>query len=349
MKHAMERYERGDVRVIPIILRSCAWEEAPFGMIQALPTDAKPVVGPGWHNKDEAFTNVARGVRQVIEELSPFLQQKDTQDSLSGIGSQVPSAGVPSPDPPVAASHGVIPLQASTFPAPTVPPQTAIPPQRSTTLSTSRLPKPKYLRLLAVVAVLILLILIVLGEAYVSHWQWSGDASRKQSISTSSGQGATVTVQTIVTPVNRPGVAGAGSQFVAVGDNSTILTSSDGKIWANQTSSTTPSLHLHRVAWSGSQFVVTALRGTILTSPNGSAWVHQNSGTSRNLLSIVWGDSQFVVVGDGGTILTSSNGITWVPQYSGTSQQLWNVVWGDSQFVVVGDGGTILTSSNGIT
>ena len=37
---AMERYERGETRVIPIVLRPCAWEEAPFGSIQALPTKA---------------------------------------------------------------------------------------------------------------------------------------------------------------------------------------------------------------------------------------------------------------------------------------------------------------------
>jgi hypothetical protein len=38
MKRAMERHERGDARVIPVILRRVYWDGAPFGKLQALPT-----------------------------------------------------------------------------------------------------------------------------------------------------------------------------------------------------------------------------------------------------------------------------------------------------------------------
>jgi len=55
MKDAMERYERGEVCVIPIILRYCAWEKAPFGKIQVLPTDTKPVISAGWYNHNNGF------------------------------------------------------------------------------------------------------------------------------------------------------------------------------------------------------------------------------------------------------------------------------------------------------
>src|SRR6266702_2131337 len=34
MKRAMERHESGEVRVIPIILRSIHWKDAPFGKLQ---------------------------------------------------------------------------------------------------------------------------------------------------------------------------------------------------------------------------------------------------------------------------------------------------------------------------
>src|SRR5437660_81371 len=43
MKLAMERHERREARVIPIILRPIYWQGAPFGKLQALPTDAEPV------------------------------------------------------------------------------------------------------------------------------------------------------------------------------------------------------------------------------------------------------------------------------------------------------------------
>jgi tetratricopeptide (TPR) repeat protein len=70
MKHAMERYERGEALVIPIILRPIYWQDAPFGKLQALPTDAKPVTSAKWHNLDEAFFDVAEGIRKAINGLS---------------------------------------------------------------------------------------------------------------------------------------------------------------------------------------------------------------------------------------------------------------------------------------
>ena len=64
----MERHEFGEALVIPIILRAADWNAAPFGKLQALPKDAKPVTS--WDNQDEAFTDVARGIRAAVEELT---------------------------------------------------------------------------------------------------------------------------------------------------------------------------------------------------------------------------------------------------------------------------------------
>jgi hypothetical protein len=67
MKRALERHDASDARVIPVILRSVEWQGAPFAKLQALPRDGKPVTS--WSNKDEAFTDVARGIRKAVEEL----------------------------------------------------------------------------------------------------------------------------------------------------------------------------------------------------------------------------------------------------------------------------------------
>ena len=64
----MERHEAGEARVIPIILRPVDWEAAPFGRLLALPTDGKPVTE--WDNQDAAFTDIAKGLRKVVEELN---------------------------------------------------------------------------------------------------------------------------------------------------------------------------------------------------------------------------------------------------------------------------------------
>ncbi|MEM9482295.1 MAG: TIR domain-containing protein [Cyanobacteria bacterium P01_F01_bin.116] len=68
MKRAMERHEAREAYVVPIILRPVDWSGAPFGKLQALPKNAKPVTS--WANLDEAFENVAKGIRRLVERLS---------------------------------------------------------------------------------------------------------------------------------------------------------------------------------------------------------------------------------------------------------------------------------------
>ena len=64
MTRALERHDQGEARVIPVILRPVDWKGAPFGKLQSLPTDGKPVTS--WNDRDEAFTDVARGIRNAI-------------------------------------------------------------------------------------------------------------------------------------------------------------------------------------------------------------------------------------------------------------------------------------------
>jgi tetratricopeptide (TPR) repeat protein len=68
VKRAMERHEAHEARVIPVILRPCDWHSAPFGKVQALPKDAKPVTR--WADRDEAFLDIARGIRFAAEEMT---------------------------------------------------------------------------------------------------------------------------------------------------------------------------------------------------------------------------------------------------------------------------------------
>src|SRR6266480_1309294 len=66
LQRALERQAHNEARVIPIILRPVDWKGAPFEKLQALPTDAKPLTT--WRNRDQAFLEVTRGLRKVIEE-----------------------------------------------------------------------------------------------------------------------------------------------------------------------------------------------------------------------------------------------------------------------------------------
>jgi tetratricopeptide (TPR) repeat protein len=69
MERALERHERGEARVIPVILRPVDWESSPFGKLQALPKDGKPVVE--WRPRDRAFKDIAQGIRKIIKEFKP--------------------------------------------------------------------------------------------------------------------------------------------------------------------------------------------------------------------------------------------------------------------------------------
>ena len=66
MKRAIERHQRGEARVVPIIMRSVYWQGI-LGHLQALPTDAKPV--RSWADVDEALYNVTEGIRTVVEQI----------------------------------------------------------------------------------------------------------------------------------------------------------------------------------------------------------------------------------------------------------------------------------------
>jgi hypothetical protein len=67
MQRALERHRAGAVHVIPIILRPCDWKAMPLHALQALPEDGKPI--SKWRNRDDAFQDVVKGIRQVIDAL----------------------------------------------------------------------------------------------------------------------------------------------------------------------------------------------------------------------------------------------------------------------------------------
>ncbi|MGA7238646.1 MAG: TIR domain-containing protein [Bryobacteraceae bacterium] len=67
MKEALARHRLGRAVVIPIIVRPTDWHLSPVGHLQALPKDGRAVIG--WSNKDEAWANVADGVRRAIDNL----------------------------------------------------------------------------------------------------------------------------------------------------------------------------------------------------------------------------------------------------------------------------------------
>lgn len=80
MTRALEREAAGEAVVIPIILRACDWQHAPFGRLRATPRDGKPVTQ--WPDRDQAFLQIVQDIRQAVSQISPTSQAQATRSSV---------------------------------------------------------------------------------------------------------------------------------------------------------------------------------------------------------------------------------------------------------------------------
>ncbi len=147
----------------------------------------------------------------------------------------------------------------------------------------------------------------------------------------------------------------AGGRFVAAGDGSTVLTSSDGITW---TAATTPAGNnfYRALAHSGSRYVVVGPgpgptdRGAAAFSDDAVTWTAATLPANKGTMTgVAYGAGVFVAVGETGRIYTSADGTTWTDTVSPVTNTLVSVEYANNQFVVVGAAGRILTSSDGIT
>jgi internalin A len=67
MKRALERHEKKETRVVPVIVRDVNWKKAPFAGLHALPEGGLPITK--WADRDSAWRNVSEGIERVAEEI----------------------------------------------------------------------------------------------------------------------------------------------------------------------------------------------------------------------------------------------------------------------------------------
>jgi tetratricopeptide (TPR) repeat protein len=72
MRRALERHERQEAHVIPILLRPVLFTDAPFAKLQMLPTNGKPVIQ--WRDRDSAFVDIAYAIERVAQKYLPSEQ-----------------------------------------------------------------------------------------------------------------------------------------------------------------------------------------------------------------------------------------------------------------------------------
>jgi uncharacterized membrane protein len=104
MGRAIERHNESSACVIPVLLRSTFWDNAPFATLQMVPTNAKYVTS--WPDRDEAFHDITRHVNRVISEL----QKESRLNAVQPLGNTLSSLAIASEEKSWAVLSYLLPL-----------------------------------------------------------------------------------------------------------------------------------------------------------------------------------------------------------------------------------------------
>lgn len=157
-----------------------------------------------------------------------------------------------------------------------------------------------------------------------------------------------VTTLPITQSTNLSAVIHDGARFVALGDDGSVITSTDSTTWVAATA-ITPTSALNALAINAGTYVAVGDSGEIYTNTSSGvteAWTTQTSGTANNLYGVAFVNDRFIAVGASGTLLTSTDGISWTTQTSNTSNTLRQVAFGANNYVAVGDAGAVVSSTD---
>jgi uncharacterized delta-60 repeat protein len=140
-------------------------------------------------------------------------------------------------------------------------------------------------------------------------------------------------------------VAHGGSptaQWVAVGEQGTILTSPDGISWTKRPSGF-PTRWLVSVGYGTGIWIAVGEGGLVLTSPDAVVWSPRTSGTMARLNGIAYGGGRWIAVAESGELITSTDSVTW-SKLSPSTDRLRGLLYAYGQFVITGDNGLMRTT-----
>lgn len=79
VKVSLERHDKGESVVVPVILRPCTWTLTPLKRLEALPEKARPVTS--WASQDEAYTDIAQHIGAIVESRQVAIAAATAQEN----------------------------------------------------------------------------------------------------------------------------------------------------------------------------------------------------------------------------------------------------------------------------
>jgi hypothetical protein len=154
-------------------------------------------------------------------------------------------------------------------------------------------------------------------------------------------------------------VVKSSSMWVAVGQEGTIMYSTDAANWTVTSTVTIDTPYsgfkpeLKAVIWTGTQFVAVGESGVVVTSPDGIAWTVQQSPTSDSFVAIASHGGLIVAAtapysSSVGVLMTSTDGINWTPRVSPLGLAVNTIVHAGGKWVAAGSYNS-MTSTDGET
>ncbi len=69
VEKALDRLKKGEVKILPVLLKPCLWRESRFSELQIIPRNAHAITS--WKSVEEAFNNVAEEIQKLVSDQPP--------------------------------------------------------------------------------------------------------------------------------------------------------------------------------------------------------------------------------------------------------------------------------------
>jgi hypothetical protein len=133
-------------------------------------------------------------------------------------------------------------------------------------------------------------------------------------------------------------------RYLAVGDNGTILSSSDAINWT-RLAVTGTTARLNNVLYAAGKYIAVGEGGAIVVSTDGTTWSPTTSGVTGWLRGLAYGNGRWLAAGQGGAVTSSNDGFVWTKFPTSNSLDLEATVFTSSSTSSYTSGSTVVSNS----